>query len=367
MNSNNHTANQYDLSLLKVFAILLVVFGHSNYKTIKTYLGGVDYSSYINGSFANVVIDFIISSIYFFHMPLFVFISGAIYYYGNIQLNKKYKFEVMLKKKFRRLIVPYFAIGILYMIPIKAGVNFYQVESIPKILGFGLALSIDSGHLWYLIMLFNIYIVFYFLENILNKNRTIINIFVLLVMYIFAYKFPTNILQIADIPRYLIFFYLGYIFQSNKKKILAFLDGKITTLFVGSLVYFVILIFYFREANIIATNTEMYIYREVFLVVIAVVGISASYLFVTMIGDKVSNNRVIRVLDKYNFSIYLLHEPINYIILAMCSSYGLFSIITTSVNTTIYVGLRFLITLCIPILLAYLYSIVIKRIRRTKI
>lgn len=355
--NNSHIGKQYDLSLLKVLAILLVVLGHSNYKTIQTYLGGVDYSSYINGSLANRLIDFIISSIYFFHMPLFVFISGAVYYYGNFTVNKKKDFETLLKKKFNRLLIPYFTIGILYMVPVKLISNFYQIESIPKILGFGMGLSLDSGHLWYLVMLFNIYIVFYFLENVLSKTHIVINLIFLVIIYIFAYKLPTNILQIADVNRYLIYFYLGYVFQAKKEKILNFMNGKIILFFVAALLYFIILNFFFREANFGATSIDIFIYKELLLLVIALVGILMCYLFVAMLSKKLANNKIIRILDEYNFSIYLLHDPINYIILALCYSYGLFNIIATnSINTIIYVGLRFLTTLLLPIALAFLYK-----------
>src|SRR6478735_3308217 len=77
------------LDALKGFAILLVVLGHST----QTYAA--------NGNFDN---NFLFRIIYSFHMPLFMFLSGAVAAYSLRPMNWDF-----IKRKFYMLVIPFVA------------------------------------------------------------------------------------------------------------------------------------------------------------------------------------------------------------------------------------------------------------------
>lgn len=94
--------NEYDL--LKVFATLLVVIGHVT----------IRYNSTSYPTSNTIIPQIITQVIYLFHMPLFMALSGAIYRLGEV----KYKqFTSFVKSKVKRLIVPYFFVGLFFLVP----------------------------------------------------------------------------------------------------------------------------------------------------------------------------------------------------------------------------------------------------------
>ena len=78
---------------------VLVVMGHSAYTTMLTETGGIE----INVEYAKMqsFILLFVRLIYSFHMPLFVTLSGALFY-----LTKTYElnFFCVVKKKIRRFL-----------------------------------------------------------------------------------------------------------------------------------------------------------------------------------------------------------------------------------------------------------------------
>ena len=78
-----------EFSFLHVFAILLVVLGHSFYQT------------------NSLIVDWM----YQFHVPLFFFVSGYLF---NVSVNgKPLQPHIFLSRKAVRLLLPYFALSTL--------------------------------------------------------------------------------------------------------------------------------------------------------------------------------------------------------------------------------------------------------------
>lgn len=71
---------EYDI--LRIIVTFLVIFGHCGYYAIVTSYGGRDYAAPIseaNLSSIYRIIVYVISQIYFFHMILYMMLSGALY------------------------------------------------------------------------------------------------------------------------------------------------------------------------------------------------------------------------------------------------------------------------------------------------
>lgn len=136
--------NEYDI--LKAFAIILVVIGHI------TILFTPDSHPQNNTKLA----QYITFGIYLFHMPLFMSISGAVY---QLSKNKPQyqRFWPFVINKLKRIIIPYYLIGICALLPvlvyINAKVQWSDAETWFKIL-----LAKDCRHLWYLLALFWIFL-----------------------------------------------------------------------------------------------------------------------------------------------------------------------------------------------------------------
>ncbi|TLP70629.1 acyltransferase family protein [Maribacter sp. ACAM166] len=138
-----------DLDVLRAFAILLVVLRHC----FSPYMGSWPVSAfYDHNIFADITGKYI-STI---SMPLFVFISGFLFSYLRNNLKKYPNFTVLLKKKTARLLRPYFILAPLYI------VLFIDFNST---FGFLKQIWEGAGHLWFLLMIFTIFMLFHPLES----------------------------------------------------------------------------------------------------------------------------------------------------------------------------------------------------------
>ena len=217
-------------------------------------------------------------------------------------------------------------------------------------------LGLNTGHLWYLLMLFDIFIIFYLYEKfILNRKYSIVlNLILFSILYISS-EFFTNIFQINRAIQYSIFFYLGYEFFRNKDKLTLKLEKFkpkniliiIPILTAISLV--LILVSKIRLSNIMLSKLFSLIN-----VVAALVCITICYLIVYLINNRMKNiiikdkiDKLINVIGKYSFNIYLLHEPIIFIVLHFISS--------KYINPNVLVMLCLSISVSISILISIIH------------
>ena len=115
-----------DYDLLRIFAILFVVIGHSAYYSIAGEFGALNYqlpqnlSPAYNGWVMNIA-RYVSGWVYGFHMPLFFILSGAVF-----AISSNYSFDTLCVKKIKRLVIPHFIYCLGFMIPVKWVANFYD-------------------------------------------------------------------------------------------------------------------------------------------------------------------------------------------------------------------------------------------------
>ena len=343
---NNEKNFLKELDYLKIIGVLLVVIGHCT----SIYTGGWVFTSPVNSP----IYGLIASYVYTFHVPMLVFVSGSIYYYCRINKGKYNSLKSLIINKFKRLIIPFLFIGILYSIPIKYIIGMTEGNIINNIKSF--ILGLNTGHLWYLLMLFNTFILFYLYERfVLNKKYSIIlNLILFNILYISS-GFFTNIFQINRAIQYSIFFYMGYEFFRSKDKLRLKLEQlktkniliMIPILIAISLV--LILVSKMKLSNIMLSKLFSLIN-----VVIAIVCITICYLIVYLINNRMKNtimkekiDKLINSIGKYSFNIYLLHEPIIFIVLYFIAS--------KYINPTILVMVCLSISVSVSILISVIY------------
>lgn len=151
---------EYRINNIRAVAILVVVFGHSIilysstwnlYETLQT----------------SIILDNIKEIINIFQMPLFFSLSGYLFSFSRMEQP----FGIFLKKKSRRLIIPFIVIGAFWMIPIKMILGYvgYQnynfIQAVVRML-----LNQENGHLWYLPTLFLLFIIFWIYKKLVRNS-----------------------------------------------------------------------------------------------------------------------------------------------------------------------------------------------------
>ena len=347
---NNEKITLRELDYLKIIGVLLVVIGHCT----SIYTGGWVFTSPVNSP----IYGLIASYVYTFHVPMLVFVSGSIYYYCRINKGKYSSLKSLIINKLKRLIVPFLFIGILYSISIKYIIGMIKGNIINNIKSF--ILGLNTGHLWYLLMLFDIFIIFYLYEKfILNKKYSIIlNLILFSILYISS-GFFTNIFQINRAIQYSIFFYLGYEFFRSKDKLILKLEKlKRKSILIMTPVLIAISLVLILVSKMKLSSIMLSKFFSLINVVIAMICITICYLIVYLINNRMKNiiikeriDKLFKVIGKYSFNIYLLHEPIIFIILYFIAS--------KYINPTILV----IICLSISIFGSVLISIIYNKIK----
>ncbi len=316
-NSTKQTAEEKNRDVtydwLRLIATIFVIIGHSAYLSIHTTMGGVSYSlpEYTNSFYYNShvlsFLRYLSSWVYTFHMPLFFILSGCV-----LGLKPIGTFEKVTKSKIKRLLVPYFVCGWLFMLPVKLLGGFYNKETFLLAMN-GFLSGTDSGHLWFLPALFWTFIVFIILEKICKRFK-INNPYVLLmlagVIQLLYNRIPFDVLGFKIGMSYIFWFALGFCFEHEKQKNIKWNLKKTTIAFLILLV-------------IEYLNKRYSLLNSFFLILC---GSFMTYLFADICSrlfKNVAKTKIWQIIVRNLFSIYLFHDPLEYIVLRvfMTSNY----------------------------------------------
>lgn len=239
---------------------------------------------------------------------VFVFISGYIFSYQYNETTFK-TYKQRLKAKTKRLILPYLAVSVIWVIPFQ----IYFFGSGLKDLLYLFALGVAPRQLWFLIMLFVVWNIFYFFVRIIERlNISVyICIFLMMCLYyggIFMSRFVDNYFQIWSATNYILFYYLGYLVRKGMfKKV--FKVHWIIYLGVCVLVYSVYYFFtsYCNGLLLSVINYSLLLLIAVTFTLFLVCVISQNS------NKNIQNNKIYKIFEKYNFQIYLFHQQFIYV------------------------------------------------------
>lgn len=311
--------NDYDL--LRIFAILFVVIGHSAYTIINGDYGGVNYqlpqnlAPAYNGWLLSIQ-RYLAGWVYGFHMPLFFILSGAVY-----AISDSYSYDTLCKKKLKRLFMPYWLYGLGFMIPVKWLANFYDNHTANvayvNLLGGG-----SAGHLWFLLALFWVFIVFWIVQRISLGSLCAMFLISLFVQFYHNYL-PFNILYFQLGMSYFIWFCIGYIFHKNRKNFYITKFGSIALLYIMTFVMII-------ETKYLSANaTTRILVRSVWIYAVSVCILKT---FPSLV-----KNRGYQLLLRNCFYIYIFHDPLEFLILRLAFE---FDLLTSNLGCYIYAIFR---------------------------
>ena len=266
------------IDYLKAFACILVVIGHLLQSFQKA---GID--PYVS------VTSFINWFIYLFHMPLFIAISGYLYFKGK-QPQNYIDYKKFALKKIINLLVPYFVFYLLFI-----GINIVFSQSVNNPMGLNELIGIINNPIapyWYLYALVSIFIFIPLLEKICNNNEKIICT-ILFLLKLLSFIIKTQIYIIDSIMNFGIYFYIGkFIANKENNKV----DNTIQA--IGNLILYIIfaLVYSYNQVNISFIG-------EIIRFIFAVLGI---IVFVKIFRN-VNKSKFLDTIKEYTFQIYLLH------------------------------------------------------------
>ncbi|SRR6266404_1032601 len=180
------------LDMLKGFAILLVVLGHAT----QTYAS--------NGNFDN---NLLFRIIYSFHMPLFMFLSGAVAAYSSRPMNFDF-----IKRKFYQLVVPFIAWYLLGYYLFSTYHHIHFSTYIHRVI-----VSPDYG-LWFLWVLFLNFCALALIKYLSSWLK----LWSYLIVWLAIYMIPTGKYGIGLVKWHLPFFIIGYLIFAYREHLVRY-------------------------------------------------------------------------------------------------------------------------------------------------
>lgn len=284
-----------------------------------------------------------------FHIYAFTLISGFIYYYLKCERSHYDDAKVFITKKARRLIVPYFFMAIIWVAPISCFFYHYSLLDV----FYYYVLGTSPGQLWFLLMLFEVFIIFNLSFKFFSKHR-ILSLTLIIILHIIGFvglmiSFK-NYFQIFTSFYYLIFFYLGYKIREYytiffRKEGIS-LNNK-SFLFSLSLIN---VIGYMAYVWLSSFEGSMYysFFKRLIFEFLNFEGAVTSFALLMKIGNKIGdvNSKLVNMFNDNNFVMYLFHQQLIYF-----SIFWLNGVVVPEVNAFINFVFSFTTSLVISIVL----------------
>ncbi|MGN0976873.1 MAG: acyltransferase [Faecousia sp.] len=279
-----------EYTVLKAMTTVLVVIAH----VTRMYSNGGGAIAMPSNPFLNFVTQFI----YVFHMPVFEFVSGAVY--SRCILNGKYTdMKRFVGTKVKRLLVPYFVFGIFYVTPVMFLLGLTD-QSVKRYLLEGILCNMNSRHLWYLYALFLMLILTRLAQPLLDRHPKIVYLlFGFFTCLACRYWIVPEVCGIMHFAEYYCYFLFGYLFDRKKDQ----LDRLFTKYWWVSLFGFL------AVAGIVRITGE-----QTFRVLAAFIGILSSYAFTLKAQNFICQWKLYECVRDNSMGIYLFHPMIIYVL-----------------------------------------------------
>lgn len=315
------------LDIVRGIGILYMIFGHITYYE--------KFDHYIHA----------------FHMPLFFFISGFFFHHYE---NLSWK-EFMLKIT-KKLLVPYFLLGLLYSII--DGVFFNGIYIIPKNIITLFTINNNNfpiaGAFWYFTCAYFSSMIFFGLrKNIKNEYLLCFISFFIMIVGIFFKRIIDIELYLSFIPAMVSvgFIELGYLTKKLKLLEKYSIDNYIILIFI-----FIINLWCIMRTGYV--NMRINVYPNVMLLLFNFVLAMIFYINISKKMEELSFLkpllRVIKEIGKYSI-IYLI---MNQFIILLIKTIA-FQLFLLNSNSLLYSIIVFLIT----VIINYLVAVIIRKLR----
>ena len=243
-----------------------------------------------------------------FHVSGFVLVSGYLYYYLRYEAGKYRDIKIFFLNKFKRLIIPYIFVSLVWVIPFAVYFYHYSISD----LFVNYVLGASPSQLWFLLMLFGVFVIIYPLSNFLARSRVITVIGLAAISYMLGYVvsyISKGVFQIGTSFSYVPYFLIGFLFRKywadiNSKKLVAVAMG-------GGLLN--ILLFLFLHGIIVQPVTGMIATFITLLCKLS--GTIGVFCFLLVLFRNLRSISLLERLSDYSFPIYLFHQQVIYLVI----------------------------------------------------
>ena len=319
------------IDIARAIAILVIVLGHT-----------------LNHS-ENCKLIF--KFLYSFNVVLFFILSGY-----TFKIRENESFYEFAKRKFIRIMIPYFIWKLLWLIPYiflgKNVGNFLETESSFDIKAMLINILYGNGNssalkqnssLWFLPALFSIEIIYYYIIKFINiskRKSIVVLIFSLLISYASTYllefKLPWGINTVLNIGG--IFFLIGYLLNNM------FEINKLFKIYY----IFPILIIGILAMNFNSTVSCIdYIYGNLTLAILSGLCLSIVIIYISYL---IKNNKILEYIGRITMGILIFHKLV---ILIVQTKLGVIS--TQLKNSNILI--EFLLSI-VTVMLSVVFSLI---------
>ncbi len=326
-------------NFIKTILMVIVVFYHSILYWSGTWLDGQPvYSSYCLNIFAKWLNTI--------HIYGFTLVSGYIYYSLKCEKGKYNDFYSFLKNKAQRLLIPYVFTCVVWVIPITVYFNHIGMEDIFK----KFVLGTSPSQLWFLLMLFNVFIIAYLMTSFWESHPAL-SLFVILACYgvgLLGELFIPNVYMIFTSLRYILFFWIGFNLRKYKDCILWKIPATI---------YFILHILLFAGLRFFQTK-EGIVFELINTggnIALNIIGAIMAFMMLQKLANSINwNNKFFVFIEKRSMSVYLFHQQIIY-----------FTIM--SLNGILNPWLHSLVNFAVSFVLSIIISSILKKFKLTRI
>lgn len=301
---NNSEENLSYCNFAKTLLMLCVVLCHS-----VAFYGG-NWFTALESVQTNRFLGLFSSWLGTFHVQAFTLISGYIFYYLKKETGKYSDCKAFIINKVRRLLIPYVAISIIWIIPI--GYLYYRYTFNDIIQYFILGQS--PAQLWFLLMLFNVFVISYFLlnNNIAWQWWGVAGIGFLCMLSTLVSTFFPNYFQFLTSMKFILFFYAGCLIRRHCSEITPKSMLRMGCVFL----LFNLLFFILRERLNWSVFPLLRIIKYFLSCLCELSGAVMAFFLLSYFASIVRwKNALFESLSKASFPIYMFHQQIIYFLL----------------------------------------------------
>jgi len=250
-----------------------------------------------------------------FHIYAFTFVSGYIFFAMKYEYGKYQKYFDFISNKAKRLLIPYCFVSIVWVIPMYI-IYFGRDNNIFKDIVKKYIFMESPSQLWFLIMLFGLFIIYYPVADLMNRDvkKGIVFSMVMYALGIICNHFLPNFFQIWTVFRFMIFFYMGV--TVRKCGMGVFMKVPIYIYVLCDLMLFICYELILSKEGIFWKLTVLTI-----RFLLNIIGALGGFVILQKLAKRIKYTALLNFCSKHSMTIYLFHQQLIYITLTMGNGY----------------------------------------------
>lgn len=343
--------------------MILVIVGHCSYYSfaVTTY-GGISYLGEDDERCqAFKLIAYAVGFIYYFHMPLFMFISGLCFSLGK---GRPVGFVSFAKKKARRLLVPFLLTTTFLSVPLKYFTGYWsESANVLRDVFLGQYLAMGNTHLWFVMALFGIMLVAFAIERLRIKKGFLFWAALLVASWVgqkASIALPWSMfLCAAKVLQYLVYFELGVCCMPKLKEV-EVSSPALAASFVGMGLFFILRL----KADSLGIPGIVNNYP---LATVAALWGTFNMVFLSKkiyAATRLAVNPLYQAFSRNSYELYLFSDPFNYVIIALLIGVWGSGVFTVGALSVALFAIRLFGTSALAFLVVWMVGVVRSRFLR---